>query len=214
MLLRGFLVCPECGRMLTGSASKGRNAHYHYYHCSPSCNVRYKAEDVNFALADLFKKFVAKRPYLGLFKEIARDVFKQRTSDKQNERLQNLLQLETQQTRLKKARELLLNEAIGVQDYQEIKKECEVKIEVLENSLDQLPDMDVSITRRLNKHSKRMLDLYDLYRGASVADKRRLIANVFPDRISYIQDRFIITRLSDFVPMIFKSGIHLSSRDK
>jgi site-specific DNA recombinase len=30
--LRGFLICPRCGKMLTGSASKGRNSYYYYYH--------------------------------------------------------------------------------------------------------------------------------------------------------------------------------------
>ena len=45
--LRGFLICPKCGRMLTGSASKGRKQHYHYYHCSSSCGIRYNAYLVN-----------------------------------------------------------------------------------------------------------------------------------------------------------------------
>src|ERR1022692_23148 len=31
--LRGFLICPKCGRLLTGSASKGAYYYYHYYHC-------------------------------------------------------------------------------------------------------------------------------------------------------------------------------------
>lgn len=46
--LRGFLECPDCHRMLTGSASKGRSQYYFYYHCSASgCGTRFKAESVN-----------------------------------------------------------------------------------------------------------------------------------------------------------------------
>lgn len=45
--LRGFLVCPKCGKMLTGSASKGHTKHYHYYHCVSSCGSRYKADKAN-----------------------------------------------------------------------------------------------------------------------------------------------------------------------
>jgi hypothetical protein len=37
--LHGFLVCPTCGRVLTGSASKGRYRYYHYYHCTSSCVI-------------------------------------------------------------------------------------------------------------------------------------------------------------------------------
>jgi len=36
-------VCPECGKMLTGSASKGRHGgYYHYYHCGGGCRCRFK----------------------------------------------------------------------------------------------------------------------------------------------------------------------------
>ncbi|WP_245235085.1 recombinase family protein [Pedobacter borealis] len=45
--LRGFLICPKCGYMLSGSASKGYSKHYHYYHCFSKCGVRYNAEKVN-----------------------------------------------------------------------------------------------------------------------------------------------------------------------
>src|SRR5699024_11671440 len=31
--MRGFLLCPQCNRLLTGSKSKGRNRYYAYYHC-------------------------------------------------------------------------------------------------------------------------------------------------------------------------------------
>jgi site-specific DNA recombinase len=35
--LLGFLVCPKCGRLLTGSSSKGRKERYYYYLYSSSC---------------------------------------------------------------------------------------------------------------------------------------------------------------------------------
>lgn len=45
--LRGFMFCSKCNYLLTGSASKGRNQYYHYYHCKRPCKVRYKAHEVN-----------------------------------------------------------------------------------------------------------------------------------------------------------------------
>src|SRR5690606_10499462 len=46
--LRGFLKCPKCDRMLTGSASKGKmGKYYYYYHCSSSCGTRFRAENTN-----------------------------------------------------------------------------------------------------------------------------------------------------------------------
>jgi predicted RNA-binding Zn-ribbon protein involved in translation (DUF1610 family) len=46
--LRGFHVCPECGHLITGSASRGRSSQkYYYYHCQSPCGYRYKAEIIN-----------------------------------------------------------------------------------------------------------------------------------------------------------------------
>lgn len=47
--LRGFLICPKCGKTLTGSGSKGRGGinTYFYYHCTRHCKTRHKAREVN-----------------------------------------------------------------------------------------------------------------------------------------------------------------------
>lgn len=38
LFLRGFFHCPSCGRLLTGSASRGKcGKQYYYYHCRSSC---------------------------------------------------------------------------------------------------------------------------------------------------------------------------------
>jgi site-specific DNA recombinase len=50
--LRGYLICSKCGKLLTGSASKGRNARYFYYHYISSCGVWFKSENTN----DLFSR--------------------------------------------------------------------------------------------------------------------------------------------------------------
>jgi site-specific DNA recombinase len=43
--LRGFLICPVCDKLLTGSASKGYSKYYTYYHCSCGCPFCQKADD-------------------------------------------------------------------------------------------------------------------------------------------------------------------------
>lgn len=55
--LRGFLTCPICDRMLTGSASKGRSSLYYYYHFISPCGCRYKANHVNDRFVEELKKF-------------------------------------------------------------------------------------------------------------------------------------------------------------
>src|ERR1700761_73710 len=68
--LRGFLVCPRCGRLLTGSGSKGRKFRYYYYHCSSSCRARYRADHINREFVREIKKFVPHPAAVELYKKL------------------------------------------------------------------------------------------------------------------------------------------------
>ena len=52
--LRKFLVCPHCGRAITGATSKGGSGgKYSYYFCPPTGNhIRIKADALNSAFVD------------------------------------------------------------------------------------------------------------------------------------------------------------------
>ncbi|WP_212003966.1 zinc ribbon domain-containing protein [Chitinophaga sp. HK235] len=43
--LRGFLVCKQCGRPITGSGSKGNGGTYYYYHCQSSTSFTLPVKD-------------------------------------------------------------------------------------------------------------------------------------------------------------------------
>jgi site-specific DNA recombinase len=45
--LRGFIKCPKCGKLLTGSASRGHGGLYYYYHCTSACGTRFKSQSAN-----------------------------------------------------------------------------------------------------------------------------------------------------------------------
>lgn len=208
MPLRGFLICPKCGRMLTGSASKGRNGYYHYYHCTSSCGVRFPAGEVNRVFEELLKKMVTVPAFRSLFKEIARDVFKQRSSGRQQRRQQIALKMETLASRLRKARELLLSGELDTPDYQSVKTEHEAEIGSLQTELDGLPDTDASITKLLNRYAARFLRLYDLYSGAVSGDRRRLVSLLFTKPLTYHDGHFqaVPAILSPAVAIVFKTA--------
>lgn len=73
--LRGFLKCPKCGKVLTASTSKGRNARYSYYHCLASCGVRFSAPMANEAFIQSFQKFKPNKATEKLFRELVIEEF-------------------------------------------------------------------------------------------------------------------------------------------
>jgi len=74
LILRGFLLCPDCGKTLTGSGSMGRSEKYYYYHCSLGCKFRTRADSVNQQFLFFLQKLKAQEPYAELSEMILKDI--------------------------------------------------------------------------------------------------------------------------------------------
>ena len=132
--LRGFLVCSECGRNLTGSASKGRTSRYYYYHCVSSCGFRQKAEVAN----EIFEKGMRQFALNGsaqIVKRLLLDNYKKFVNNPFDEKKQIAQEIDKLNARLSVARNKLLSEIIDDEEYLEIKDECKTRIESLEEQL-------------------------------------------------------------------------------
>jgi site-specific DNA recombinase len=133
--LRGFIKCSRCSRILCGSASKGRNGYYYYYHCSSDCGCRYKAEDVNRAFNEVVQEFTIQEDFAELFTQVITDTYKSQNTTQIISRSELLKEINDLNSRIAKARELLLSGDIDGADYKTIKSENEYKINVLEAKL-------------------------------------------------------------------------------
>ena len=171
--------------MLTGSASKGRKQHYHYYHCSSSCGIRYKAYLVNDYIVNEIKKCVRRLPELQLYKEVLASTFKSKTRLQRDEVKQLSVQLEEANKRLSKARDLLLAGDIEADDYRIIRSESEEKIHRLEAKLTAPVTETTDIEPLLNKLVSNISQLDLLYVNGSIIQKRKIIGSMFPEKLTF-----------------------------
>lgn len=133
--LRGFLICPKCGRTLTGSASKGSRKRYRYYHCTSSCGWRQNADKSNMRFVDELRKYVPRPFLINLFTAAINQEYKSQTKNQRTEYKLLLERLSEAESELATARKLLLKEQIETADYRSIKSDCEKKINILEAKL-------------------------------------------------------------------------------
>ncbi len=68
--LRGFLICPQCNRHLTGSASKGNGGKYFYYHCLNGCKERIKTKVVHDKIAEQLQMITANVGVIDYYEKI------------------------------------------------------------------------------------------------------------------------------------------------
>jgi site-specific DNA recombinase len=188
LALKGFVNCPSCGKILTGSASKGRTAHYHYYHCNAACGYRKRAEEANGIFEDHLKAFVLNKDAATLFKEVILDQYKNGHLEAASSKKQYIDRITVLNNKITKARELLLNEDIEAADFRAVRVEAEKEITVLESKISDLrtDNMSVSeVTKTLDSAITKLTCLDSIYSKSDHQGKRKLIGSIYPEKFTF-----------------------------
>lgn len=112
MPLRSFLICPICSKILTGSASKGRNKYYSYYHCFDGCTCRFTADHVNDVFIEELRKYIPRKEMTDIYKITLSEAWHEQTNHLQDDRRQLLAQIKELEGRLSYTRDLLSSKQI------------------------------------------------------------------------------------------------------
>lgn len=210
--LRGFLLCPKCGKQLTGSASKGRSSYYYYYHCTSICGERHKADQLNDIFRQELDRFVPKPGVAELYRVVVSDLFKRSTSDEIEGRKDLLAQIQAENNKLIKARRLLLEDAIDTGDFKAIKKECEDKINILESKLSScdkpIYDMEECVGKALNALSQ----LSVTYQEGSTETKRSIISRIYPEKLYYENRGYRTARVNQAAELVYLINSKLGAK--
>lgn len=212
--LRGFIKCPRCGKLLTGSASRGHGGLYYYYHCSASCGSRFKSQHANELFAGELKKYIPRSGMAEVFKLVINEVYLAKTKNQKDEIKNIKTELEQLNSRLAKARELLLSGDLDGADYKEIKSGYEKKIAFLEGRVLDLNKGTTSIAALLDKALNGLTKLDRLYAEADTKRKREIIGSMYPEKLTFDGMCYRTSRLNEAVELIYKLGESFSENKK
>jgi site-specific DNA recombinase len=213
--LRGFLKCPKCGLMLTGSASRGKlGKYYYYYHCSSSCGVRFKAENTNELFVEELQKYIPKPGMIEVYIAAVVQDFKSQTKQQNSERKSILSQIEKIDERMRNARVLRVDGKLDEDDFICLKKESNQKIEQLERDLARLSNTHKEITDLLEIGLKKLAGLDLRYINGTVEEKREIISSMFPENILFDGIEHRTLRVNAVVQLIYLKTNDLERKKK
>jgi site-specific DNA recombinase len=188
LVLRNFLKCNNCNRMLTGSASKGKTTYNVYYHCTSACGVRYNAITVNNAFVEELTRFIPRPGYSELFVQAVTDCYNDQTRAITDERKYLSKEIADSTNRMDKARELLLNDELDAGEYRRIKEEANEKIIRLEVQLKEVMVQNSNFLniRPIAESAIKSLENLDIFWDESdVEGKRYLVGMLFPEKLTF-----------------------------
>ena len=216
--LRGFLECPDCQRMLTGSASRGRHGNYfHYYHCTGKCKCRFKAATVNEYFENELLNFQLAPGIGDFYKQIVMDVFQSEHKSGSDGRRVIAEHIEEQEKILSNARKRFMMEDIDAEDFKAIKSECSEALRILEAKLADMPnkaDGMKTIEGLLDIVIEKYSNIQLHYKSAGIVEKRKLIGSMYPKNLCFDGKAHRTPRLSEPLEIILQINRQLRSIKK
>lgn len=202
--LRGFLVCPKCGKTLTGSGSKGRAGRntYFYYHCTRYCGSRHKAKEVNALFEELLSEMSIEEDQQSVYKNILEQRFSERIEDKQTAISSLHQEQDNLYKRLEIAEDSFFEQKIDAATFNSMKQRIDSRL------------TEIKVQLKESQHKERFFDkhLYEgvsflhgvdaVYREGSTEMKRKIVQTLFCDRLVYHGHYFSTPVLEDTIKLI------------
>ena len=208
--LRGFLICPNCDKLLTGSASKGHTKYYSYYHCTEGCSCRYRADNANKLFVYELKKHIPRPEMVDLFKIVLAEAWYERTNHLQEDSKQLRLQVKELEEKISYIRDLLSSKQIDPADFREMKIEYSNKLDKLEAKLSAGNHDQIDIKDLLNKGISNLLKLEYIYETSDTEKKREIISSMYPEKMTFDGFSFRTNRINEVARMIYSLDEGLS----
>jgi site-specific DNA recombinase len=183
--LRRFLICPVCGRKLTGSFSKGSTKKHSYYHCSKGCRTRIKSELVNNSYSERLQKLSLSDGVLGLFNLVLEDetIGAQRIEYLQDRRLL-IKQLEEQRLVISKARKLFVADRLKFDDFKELKIESQAICNNVGVELNSNASKLKLLREQLKVEGRAINQIFHNFLNLDILDKKYIVSMIPPTVIS------------------------------
>lgn len=215
--LRGFLKCPSCHRMLTGSASKGRMNYVAYYHCKSPCKVRFNANKVNEDFIDELKLFrIAKSDQPKFVNDIV-DTYEKIKKAASSVKQDCINELHMLDEHIINARALLLAGKIEPIDFKSLKTHYDNKVRAKNLQLAAIKERfsaKINIQAMAVNAIKTLCALPKLYQTATIEDKRYLVETIFYGKLIYDSDGYRTMELNTVAAITYLKNKELQRQKK
>ena len=201
--LRGILVCPRCGKIMTASSSKGKmGVRYPYYHCLKGCKERQKAEKVNNAFLYLLSAIQPKQNSIELFNKIVSEKIKNSNSEGRNQIDQINKELAKQKQRIINARELMLDGEIDASEFKSMRIEIEERITKLTQQLNHVNACLLNIEEKTLKATNIILNVGLMYSQGSTHQKRKIASSIFTNKLIFDDQKVRTLQINEVIARI------------
>lgn len=207
--LKGFLVCPQCGKLLTASKSKGRSRYYSYYHCYGGCSYRVNSERLTKTFYNELKKYIPKTEILHVYQSVLHETYYELTHDIQVSKNQIEAQIRDYEKRMSRMRDLLATDKIEAEDYHVFKVQYGTMMEQLKEKMNgiagKVPDAQGLFTLGVDN----LLRLDKVLENGNNKYVKEILNIIYPEKLTFNGKHFLVGKVNE----VLKYGYEIKSTE-
>ena len=216
LYLRKFIVCPTCGHILTGAASKGNGGYYNYYFCNHDhkhLNVR--AEEANKKFVSYISGLKPNQTVLKLYNEILMDIKGDcvKANIRQAERLEK--DLRSVEERIERVNDKYFDGEITKAEKQQNLTRYEAEANRLKAQIEALRlNEDLNIKEKMSYSFNLIGNLGTFFQSAPCEVKIKLLGSIFPEKIEFDGKKYRTKSYNKMLDIIYQETKQLQGRKK
>jgi site-specific DNA recombinase len=213
--LRGFLRCPRCGKMLTGSSGLSKTKRkYFYYHCTQGCKEIQSVNKVHEAFDILLQDIVGRSSTIQLYRDQLKTFFVDNKSDRAGKLKAIEADLTKNKERINKASRMMLDGEIDSSDFKSIKQQYESENSVLLRERSVMENSTLDHETKVDGCFDLFMNLDRLYRDSNVELKQRIVSLNFPGKLIFENGRVQTPQVNEILATIMLNTSELGDKKK
>ncbi|PWV46204.1 recombinase family protein [Chitinophaga sp. S165] len=202
--LRGFLICPRCGRQISGSGSRGNGGIYYYYHCQSvkQCKERFRADTANEAFVRQLSEIAINAPIIDYYCQLISNSLKNDKQGKEKELKEIQSEIDKLSLRIQNARSMRLDEEFTAEEFKEMKTDLLKKIEGLEKKKTKLLSVADEHQEYLSQGGEIIRNIANRYIAASPIGKKQIIGSIFAEKLIFSENKYRTTEPNVILELI------------
>jgi site-specific DNA recombinase len=188
--IKANLICPTCGKQITGSKSKGNGGHYEYYHCTSKCKVRYKRDQVHERVKDMLNKDSLNANIIDLYGAVLTDAIISNDKDAQK-RISELKKevLSTKQMIID-AEDRLMSKEIDLNLFNRVTERYNNKILELEDKIMGLERSNTQLTKYVQNSVRLLCNMGTFFNRLENNRKGSFLRLIYPENLTIEKECF------------------------
>ncbi|GAA4334475.1 recombinase family protein [Flaviaesturariibacter amylovorans] len=200
--LRGAILCGNCQKPLTGSASKGRNGYHAYYHCNHCHEVRLRASTVHEQVEAILEEIRLSKNAATLYKMMLSQLLKKESTVKVRPKEKIEEDIRKNEERVRNIEEDYFDRKVDAETFNRMQLRLKTEREKLQAELSSQTAEQYPMQDLLKKGLSVLEHLPALYNRADIHQKKDILGSIFPEKLHFSKNECRTARINEALRLI------------